>query len=96
MARAIGVDIGDHTIKVVELGGSARSFKVQRVAIRPVPEDDEPEGVTMGDDEGDDAPPKLSRTKGGTAWLRHRAHCRYRSAGDFPCPDFQFDRLRGD
>jgi len=61
MARAIGVDIGDHTIKVVELGGSARSFKVQRVAIRPVPEDDEPEGVTMGDDEGDDAPPKLSR-----------------------------------
>ncbi|MDJ0520887.1 MAG: pilus assembly protein PilM [Planctomycetota bacterium] len=37
MARAIGVDIGDRLLKVVELSGSARSFRVQRIAIREIP-----------------------------------------------------------
>ena len=56
MARAIGVDIGDHTIKVVELSGSARSFKVQRVAIRPVPGEPERPEVEVTT-EGDEPPP---------------------------------------
>ena len=37
MARAIGVDIGKRFVKVVELSGSARSFRVQRIAIREIP-----------------------------------------------------------
>ncbi len=37
MARAIGVDIGERFLKVVELSGSGRSFRVQRVAIREIP-----------------------------------------------------------
>lgn len=61
MARAIGVDIGDHTIKVVELSGSARSFKVQRVAIRPVPGDIKPDEIEIADEEDDEAPPPPSR-----------------------------------
>ena len=37
MGRAVGLDIGSRTIKVVELSGTPKSFRVQRVAIRPVP-----------------------------------------------------------
>ena len=37
MARAIGLDIGADSIKVVELAGSAKAPKVQRVAIREIP-----------------------------------------------------------
>jgi len=37
MPRAIGVDIGERFLKVVELVGSPRSFRVQRVAIREIP-----------------------------------------------------------
>lgn len=37
MARAVGLDIGSRTIKLVELSGSAKSFKIQRVALREVP-----------------------------------------------------------
>ena len=37
MARAIGVDIGERLLKVVEITGSARSFRVQRIAIREIP-----------------------------------------------------------
>lgn len=37
MARAIGLDIGADSIKVVELAGSAKAPKVQRLAIREVP-----------------------------------------------------------
>ena len=36
MARAIGVDIGERYLKVVELVGSPRSFRVQRVAVREI------------------------------------------------------------
>ena len=56
MARAIGVDIGSRTVKAVELSGSAKSFKISRVAIREIPED---EAVPLGavDEEGVDAPP---------------------------------------
>jgi len=39
MARAIGVDIGERFLKVVELSGSGRAFRVQRVAIREIPSD---------------------------------------------------------
>ena len=39
MPRAIGVDIGERFLKVVELVGSPRSFRVQRVAIREIPAD---------------------------------------------------------
>jgi|GEM_PF-4507422 len=38
MARAVGLDIGTRTIKVVELSGSPKAFKVQRVAVRDVPQ----------------------------------------------------------
>jgi type IV pilus assembly protein PilM len=38
MVRAVGLDIGSRSIKVVELSGSPKSFKVQRVAVREVPE----------------------------------------------------------
>lgn len=37
MARAVGLDIGSHSIKLVELSGSPRAFKVQRVAVRDLP-----------------------------------------------------------
>ncbi len=37
MARAIGLDIGARFIKVVEIVGGPRSFKVQRVAVREIP-----------------------------------------------------------
>ena len=35
MARAVGLDIGSRTIKVVELNGSPKAFKVLRVITRP-------------------------------------------------------------
>ncbi len=38
MARALGLDIGSRTIKIVELTGSAKAFKVQRVVIREIPD----------------------------------------------------------
>jgi type IV pilus assembly protein PilM len=38
MARAIGLDIGSRSIKVVELSGSGKAFKVQRVAVRELPQ----------------------------------------------------------
>ena len=41
MARAVGLDIGSHAVKVVELSGGAKSFRIQRVAIRPIPTADE-------------------------------------------------------
>src|SRR5262245_53532895 len=37
MARAVGLDIGTRTIKVVELSGSPKAFRIQRLAIRDVP-----------------------------------------------------------
>jgi type IV pilus assembly protein PilM len=37
MARAVGLDIGSRTIKLVELGGNPKALKVQRLAIRDVP-----------------------------------------------------------
>jgi type IV pilus assembly protein PilM len=37
MARAIGLDIGARFVKVVELVGGPRSFRVQRVAVREIP-----------------------------------------------------------
>lgn len=37
MARAVGLDIGAKTIKVVDLGGSPKSLKIQRLAVRDVP-----------------------------------------------------------
>ncbi len=37
MPRAVGLDIGSRTIKVVEVSGTAKSFKVHRVAIRDIP-----------------------------------------------------------
>ena len=39
MPRAIGVDIGERFLKVVDLVGSPRSFRVQSVAIRELPSD---------------------------------------------------------
>ncbi len=37
MARAIGLDIGARSIKVVELAGSAKAPKIQRLAVREIP-----------------------------------------------------------
>ncbi len=37
MARAVGLDIGARSIKVVELGGSSKSPRIQRMAIREIP-----------------------------------------------------------
>ena len=37
MARAVGLDIGARSIKVVELGGSAKAPRIQRMAIRQIP-----------------------------------------------------------
>lgn len=51
MARAVGLDIGSRTIKVVELSGTPKSFKVMRVVTRPLPEPDPhpPEGEVVKD-----------------------------------------------
>jgi Tfp pilus assembly PilM family ATPase len=38
MARAIGLDIGARFVKVAELVGGPRSFKIQRVAVREIPQ----------------------------------------------------------
>lgn len=47
MARAVGLDIGSHTVKVVELTGSPKSFRIQRVAVREIPPApaEQPEGA---------------------------------------------------
>lgn len=37
MARAVGLDIGTRSIKVVELSGGPKAFRIQRLAIREVP-----------------------------------------------------------
>jgi type IV pilus assembly protein PilM len=37
MARAVGLDIGTRVVKLVELAGTAKSFKVQRFVVREVP-----------------------------------------------------------
>ncbi|MDA1194333.1 MAG: hypothetical protein O2894_04045 [Planctomycetota bacterium] len=52
MARAIGLDIGERFLKVVELVGSPRSFRVQAVAIREIPLEDAPHrgGTDLTDD----------------------------------------------
>ncbi len=54
MARAIGVDIGERFLKVVELNGSGRSFRVQRVAIREIPSDAQPHEEAGSTDLTDD------------------------------------------
>jgi Tfp pilus assembly PilM family ATPase len=65
MARAIGIDIGARYLKVVELIGGGRSFRVQRMAIREIPgsgpeeevpeheltEEDLSEDLTINDDD---------------------------------------------
>jgi type IV pilus assembly protein PilM len=38
MPRAVGLDVGTRTLKLVELSGSAKAFKVQRFLVRPMPE----------------------------------------------------------
>ena len=38
MPRAVGLDVGTRTLKLVELSGSAKAFKVQRFLVRPLPE----------------------------------------------------------
>src|SRR5262245_8950238 len=43
MPRGVGLDIGSRTLKLVELSGSAKSFKVQRLWVRPVPQGEGPE-----------------------------------------------------
>lgn len=37
MARAVGLDIGARSIKVVELGGNTKTPRIQRMAIREIP-----------------------------------------------------------
>ena len=51
MGRAVGLDIGSRTIKVVELAGSPKAFKVQRVLVRLLPVSPPPpkEGELPGD-----------------------------------------------
>jgi type IV pilus assembly protein PilM len=43
MARAVGLDIGSRLLKLVELSGSAKAFKVHRLIVRPMPQGDTPE-----------------------------------------------------
>src|SRR5512139_1708849 len=38
MPRAVGLDIGTRLLKLVELRGSAKSFKIHRLVVRPMPE----------------------------------------------------------
>src|SRR5438128_3084431 len=38
MARAVGLDVGSRTLKLVELSGSVKAFKVHRVFVREIPE----------------------------------------------------------
>ena len=38
MPRAVGLDVGTRTLKLVELSGSAKAFKVQRFLVRTLPE----------------------------------------------------------
>jgi type IV pilus assembly protein PilM len=43
MARAVGLDIGSRLLKLVELSGSAKAFKVHRLLVRPMPQGAGPE-----------------------------------------------------
>lgn len=38
MPRAVGLDVGTRTLKLVELSGSAKAFKVQRFLVRALPD----------------------------------------------------------
>ena len=38
MPRAVGLDVGTRTLKLVELSGSPKAFKVQRFLVRMLPE----------------------------------------------------------
>jgi type IV pilus assembly protein PilM len=38
MPRAVGLDIGSRLLKLVELRGSAKSFKIHKLVVRPFPE----------------------------------------------------------
>ena len=110
MARAIGVDIGEHTIKVVELSGSARSFKVQRVAIRPVPgaEPAAPDPILSTTDDEDDAPPPPTQDERTAAVIREifkemqlpkedtclSFHARSTMIRELTVPFFETDQIR--
>ena len=37
MAKAIGLDIGSHSVKLVELDGTAKKFKISRYVSREIP-----------------------------------------------------------
>jgi type IV pilus assembly protein PilM len=52
MPRAVGLDIGSRTIKVVEITGGPKAFRVQRFVVRPVPE-----ATTAAGPEGAEGPP---------------------------------------
>src|SRR5436190_21661054 len=38
MPRAVGLDLGTRLLKLVELSGSAKSFKIHRIVVHPVPD----------------------------------------------------------
>lgn len=57
MARAVGLDIGTRTLKVVEMTGSAKSFKVQRVVLREIPSSPPPSDARAAVPIDEDAPP---------------------------------------
>src|SRR5688572_9420743 len=54
MARAVGLGIGTRTVKVVELSGSAKAFRIQRLAVREVPAHP-PEGTVPAAWDADEA-----------------------------------------
>lgn len=45
MARAVGLDVGTKTLKLVELSGSAKAFKVTRLIVRDLPDGEGEEGA---------------------------------------------------
>lgn len=56
MARAVGLDIGTRTIKLVEIAGNPKAFKVLRLAVRDVPRPPERESGLVPEGEEKPAP----------------------------------------
>lgn len=50
MPRGVGLDIGSRYLKLVELTGSAKSFKVHRLIVREVPQGEGPEAAAARTD----------------------------------------------
>ena len=51
MPRAVGLDVGTRTLKLVELSGSPKAFKIQRFLVRTLPEGTGEEADALSSDQ---------------------------------------------